>query len=60
MNLTTKSGTKIRKKRPQELAAFHPLAGTMLLAAAPRSPLVTELIPFINGLTLLCWSIATF
>jgi tellurite resistance protein TehA-like permease len=40
--------------------AISTLAGTMLLAAAPRSPLLTELIPFIKGMTLLFWSTATW
>jgi tellurite resistance protein TehA-like permease len=39
--------------------AISTLAGTMLLAAAPRSPLLVELTPFIKGLTLLFWSTAT-
>ena len=40
--------------------AISTLAGTMLLAAAPRSPLLGELTPFIKGLTLLFWSTATW
>jgi tellurite resistance protein TehA-like permease len=40
--------------------AISTLGGTMLLAAAPRSPLLTELVPFVKGLTLLFWSTATF
>jgi tellurite resistance protein TehA-like permease len=40
--------------------AISTLAGTMLLAAAPRAPLVAELSPFIKGLTLLFWSTATW
>src|SRR5216110_1806406 len=36
--------------------AISTLAGTMLLAAAPHSPLLTELTPFIKGMTLLFWS----
>jgi tellurite resistance protein TehA-like permease len=39
--------------------AISTLAGTMLLAAADRSPLLTELVPFLKGLTLLFWSTAT-
>jgi tellurite resistance protein TehA-like permease len=31
----------------------------MLVAAAPHSPLLAELLPFIKGLTLLFWSTAT-
>jgi tellurite resistance protein TehA-like permease len=40
--------------------AISTLAGTMLLAAAERSPVLTELIPFIKGLTLFFWSTATW
>jgi tellurite resistance protein TehA-like permease len=40
--------------------AISTLAGTMLLAAAPRSPLLAELIPFLKGLTLLFWATATW
>jgi len=40
--------------------AISTLAGTMLLAAAPRSPLLVELLPFIKGMTLLFWSTATW
>jgi tellurite resistance protein TehA-like permease len=40
--------------------AISTLAGTMLLGAAPQSPLLTEIIPFIKGLTLLFWSTATW
>ena len=40
--------------------AISTLAGTMLLAAAERSPLLTELVPFIKGMTLLFWSTATW
>jgi tellurite resistance protein TehA-like permease len=40
--------------------AISTLAGTMLLAAAPRSPLLSELTPFIKGVTLLFWSTATW
>jgi tellurite resistance protein TehA-like permease len=32
----------------------------MLLAAAPRSSLLSDLLPFIQGLTLLFWSTATW
>jgi tellurite resistance protein TehA-like permease len=39
--------------------AISTLAGTMLLSAAPRSPLLMELLPFVKGLTLLFWSTAT-
>ena len=40
--------------------AISTLAGTMLLAATPHSPLLGELAPFIKGLTLLFWSTATW
>jgi len=40
--------------------AISTLAGTMLLAVAPRSALLSDLIPFIKGLTLFFWSTATW
>jgi len=40
--------------------AISTLAGTMLIAAAPRSPLLVELMPFLKGFTLLFWSTATW
>ena len=40
--------------------AISTLAGTLLAAAAPLSPLVAELLPFIKGLTLLFWATATW
>lgn len=40
--------------------AISTLAGTLLAAAAPLSPLVQELLPFIKGLTLLFWATATW
>jgi tellurite resistance protein TehA-like permease len=40
--------------------AISTLAGTLLVAAAPLSPLVRELLPFIKGLTLLFWATATW
>ena len=40
--------------------AISTLAGTMLLAATPASPLLGELTPFIKGLTLLFWATATW
>lgn len=40
--------------------AISTLAGTMLIAAAPHSPVVTELLPFVKGLTLLFWATATW
>ena len=40
--------------------AISTLAGTMLIAAAPDSPLIADLLPFIKGLTLLFWATATW
>jgi tellurite resistance protein TehA-like permease len=40
--------------------AISTLAGTMLIAAAPHSPLLTELLPFLKGFTLLFWATATW
>jgi tellurite resistance protein TehA-like permease len=40
--------------------AISTLAGTLLVSAAPLSPLVRELLPFIKGLTLLFWATATW
>jgi tellurite resistance protein TehA-like permease len=40
--------------------AISTLAGTMLIAAAPLSPLLQELLPFIKGFTLLFWATATW
>ena len=40
--------------------AISTLAGTALLAAAPRSPLLRELLPFLKGCTLLFWATATW
>jgi tellurite resistance protein TehA-like permease len=40
--------------------AISTLAGTLLVSAAPLSPLVSELLPFIKGLTLLFWATATW
>ncbi len=40
--------------------AISTLAGTFLLDAAPRNPLVAELTPFIKGITLLFWATATW
>jgi tellurite resistance protein TehA-like permease len=40
--------------------AISTLAGTMLIAAAPRSPLLSDLLPFLKGLTLLFWATATW
>ena len=40
--------------------AISTLAGSLLVMAAPLSPLLTELRPFIKGLTLLFWATATW
>jgi tellurite resistance protein TehA-like permease len=40
--------------------AISTLAGSLLVAAAPHSPLLTELLPFLKGLTLLFWATATW
>ena len=40
--------------------AISTLAGTLLALAAPLSPLLQELLPFIKGLTLLFWATATW
>jgi tellurite resistance protein TehA-like permease len=40
--------------------AISTLAGSVLVLAAPLSPLLTELRPFIKGLTLLFWATATW
>jgi tellurite resistance protein TehA-like permease len=40
--------------------AISTLAGTMLIAAASYSPLLTELLPFLKGFTLLFWATATW
>jgi tellurite resistance protein TehA-like permease len=41
-------------------AAISTLAGTMLVAAAPHSPVVDQILPFIRGFTLLWWATATW
>jgi tellurite resistance protein TehA-like permease len=40
--------------------AISTLAGTMLVAAAPHAQLLTELLPFIKGMTLAFWATATW
>jgi hypothetical protein len=40
--------------------AISTLAGTMLLIQSSRSPLLTDLAPFVKGMTLLFWSTATW
>ena len=40
--------------------AISTLAGAMLIAAVPYSPLLADLLPFLKGLTLLFWATATW
>jgi tellurite resistance protein TehA-like permease len=40
--------------------AISTLAGTSLIAAAPLSPLLRDLLPFLKGFTLLFWATATW
>jgi tellurite resistance protein TehA-like permease len=40
--------------------AISTLAGAVLIAGAPHSELLTELLPFLKGLTLLFWATATW
>jgi tellurite resistance protein TehA-like permease len=40
--------------------AISTLAGTMLITAAPHSSLLSDLLPFLKGLTLLFWATATW
>jgi tellurite resistance protein TehA-like permease len=41
-------------------AAISTLAGTMLVAAAPHSQLIAQILPFVRGLTLMWWATATW
>jgi tellurite resistance protein TehA-like permease len=41
-------------------AAISTLAGAMLVGAAPHSPLVEQILPFVRGLTLMWWATATW
>jgi tellurite resistance protein TehA-like permease len=41
-------------------AAISTLAGTMLVAAAPHSPVLAQVLPFVRGLTLMWWATATW
>ncbi len=41
-------------------AAISTLAGTMLVAAAPHSPVLMQLLPFLRGFTLMWWATATW
>jgi tellurite resistance protein TehA-like permease len=40
--------------------AISTLAGSLLVLAAGRSPIVTEMLPFVKGLTLMFWATATW
>jgi tellurite resistance protein TehA-like permease len=40
--------------------AISTLAGAMLIQAAPSSPLIRELMPFVKGLTVMFWATATW
>jgi len=41
-------------------AAITTLAGTMLVAAAPYSPVIDQVLPFVRGFTLMWWATATW
>ncbi len=41
-------------------AAISTLAGTMLVAAAPYSPVIEQILPFVRGFTLMWWATATW
>lgn len=41
-------------------AAITTLAGTMLIAAAPHSPVLQQVLPFVRGFTLFWWATATW
>ena len=41
-------------------AAISTLAGTMLVAAAPYSPVIDQILPFVRGFTLMWWATATW
>jgi tellurite resistance protein TehA-like permease len=41
-------------------AAISTLAGTMLVAAAPHSPVLEQMLPFLRGFTMLWWATATW
>lgn len=41
-------------------AAISTLAGAMLVLAAPRSPAITQLLPFVRGFTVMWWATATW
>jgi tellurite resistance protein TehA-like permease len=41
-------------------AAITTLAGTMLIAASERSPVLAQMLPFLRGFTMLWWATATW
>jgi tellurite resistance protein TehA-like permease len=41
-------------------AAITTLAGTMLVAAAPHSPVLQQMLPFVRGFTFFWWATATW
>ncbi|MBZ0236813.1 MAG: tellurite resistance/C4-dicarboxylate transporter family protein [Deltaproteobacteria bacterium] len=41
-------------------AAISTLAGTMLVAAAPHSPVLEQVLPFVRGFTVFWWATATW
>jgi tellurite resistance protein TehA-like permease len=41
-------------------AAISTLAGAMLVAAAPRAPVVEQILPFVRGFTIMWWATATW
>jgi tellurite resistance protein TehA-like permease len=41
-------------------AAISTLAGTMLVAAAPHSPVLEQILPFVRGLTVMWWATASW
>jgi len=41
-------------------AAISTLGGTMLVGAAPHSPVIEQILPFVRGLTLMWWATATW
>jgi tellurite resistance protein TehA-like permease len=41
-------------------AAISTLAGTMLVAAAPYSPVLDQILPFVRGFTFMWWATATW
>jgi tellurite resistance protein TehA-like permease len=40
--------------------AISTLAGALLVTAAPSSPVIREVLPFVKGLTLMVWATATW